>query len=69
MGIGAGLVFPPCTTAIGVHFRRRRVLAVGVALTGVSVGAVAFPISERALSCIPESGFLTYIITTLSTKS
>ena len=48
MGLGAGLVFAPCTTAVGVHFRRRRSLAIGLSLTGASVGAVAFPISKWA---------------------
>lgn len=47
MGLGAGLVFSPCTTAVGIHFRRRRSLAVGISLTGSSVGAVAFPIGKR----------------------
>ena len=47
MGLGSGLVFTPCTTAVGLHFRHRRSLALGLSLTGSSVGAVAFPISER----------------------
>jgi MFS family permease len=49
MGLGAGLVFAPCTTAVGIHFRRRRSLAVGMALTGGSVGAIVFPIGRRIL--------------------
>lgn len=63
MGLGAGLVFAPCTTAVGIHFRRRRSLAIGLSLTGASVGAVAFPISKRAL-LLHASVLLIYIITT-----
>ena len=47
MGLGAGLVFAPCTAAVGIHFRRRRSLAVGMSLTGGSVGAIVFPIGRR----------------------
>lgn len=63
MGLGAGLVFAPCTTAVGIHFRRRRSLAFGLSLTGASVGAVAFPISKRALLLHPNA-LLIYITTT-----
>ena len=65
MGLGAGLVFSPCTTAVGIHFRRRRSLAVGISLTGSSVGAVAFPIGKRPfffLHACMQMFLLIYII-------
>jgi MFS family permease len=51
MGLGAGLLFTPSTAIISVYFKRRRSLAFGTALTGMSLGAVAFPI---CLSNLPH---------------
>ncbi|KAF8800124.1 MFS general substrate transporter [Phlegmacium glaucopus] len=62
MGIGAGLVLTPCTAVIGVHFQRRRILAFGIAMTGTSVGAVAFPIILNNL--LPKLGFSSAVRTT-----
>ncbi|KAF8888098.1 major facilitator superfamily domain-containing protein [Infundibulicybe gibba] len=47
VGIGAGLVYAPATTVLTLHFKRRRALAYGVSLTGVSLGAVVFPIPRN----------------------
>jgi MFS family permease len=44
MGLGAGLIFTPTAAVVGLHFKRRRSLALGTAMTGISLGAVAFPI-------------------------
>ncbi|KAF8800125.1 MFS general substrate transporter, partial [Phlegmacium glaucopus] len=62
MGTGAALVFTPCTAVIGVHFQRRRILAIGIAMTGSSVGAVAFPIILNNL--LPKVGFASTVRTT-----
>ncbi|KAJ7213839.1 MFS general substrate transporter [Mycena pura] len=54
IGIGLGLTFVP-TVSINVHhFKRRRGLAAGIGLSGSSVGATVFPISDRLL---PRIGF------------
>ncbi|KIJ35054.1 hypothetical protein M422DRAFT_181315 [Sphaerobolus stellatus SS14] len=44
MGLGAACLFMPATTVISLRFRRRRSWATGVALTGISFGAVVYPI-------------------------
>ncbi|KAF8893490.1 major facilitator superfamily domain-containing protein [Infundibulicybe gibba] len=44
IGIGVGLFYAPTTSVISWHFTKRRALAIGVAFTGVSLGAVVFPI-------------------------
>ncbi|KAJ3575113.1 hypothetical protein NP233_g1311 [Leucocoprinus birnbaumii] len=46
IGAGTGLLFTPSTAIVSVHFRRRRSLAYGTALTGISIGALVFPIGE-----------------------
>jgi MFS family permease len=46
MGIGTGLLFTPSSAIVSRHFRQRRSLAYGAALSGSSIGAVVFPISE-----------------------
>ncbi|KAJ7741262.1 MFS general substrate transporter [Mycena metata] len=54
MGLGLGLTFVP-TVSINVHhFKRRRGLAAGIGLSGSSVGATVFPISDHLL---PKIGF------------
>lgn len=55
MGAGTGLLFTPSTAVVSVHFRRRRSLAYGTALTGISIGALVFPIVLNQL--IPKLGF------------
>ncbi|KAF9477156.1 MFS general substrate transporter [Pholiota conissans] len=54
MGLGLGLTFVP-TAAIAVHhFKRRRALATGIALSGGAIGSVIFPIS---IHLIPSIGY------------
>jgi len=44
MGIGLGLTFVPTVSLTVHHFRRRRVLATGIVMSGSSLGAVVFPL-------------------------
>lgn len=44
MGLGLGLTFLPSLSVVGHHFRARRALAVGVAISGSSAGGIVFPI-------------------------
>ncbi|KAJ6588971.1 MFS general substrate transporter [Mycena capillaripes] len=55
MGIGIGLTFVPSCAISSHHFAKRRALATGVVLTGVSVGSAIFPIMLNQL--IPRLGF------------
>lgn len=48
MGLGTGFLFTPSTAIIGIHFKRRRSLAYGIALTGISIGALVFPIRKSS---------------------
>ncbi|KXN90577.1 Riboflavin transporter MCH5 [Leucoagaricus sp. SymC.cos] len=62
MGVGTGLLFTPSTAIVSVHFKRRRSLAYGAALTGISIGALLFPIVLKTLTSetsqlIPRFGF------------
>ncbi|TFK31703.1 major facilitator superfamily domain-containing protein [Crucibulum laeve] len=57
IGIGSGLIFAPATTVVSQHFRKRRALAYGTALTGISIGAVVFPISCKNSTLLPQIGF------------
>ncbi|KAF5325114.1 hypothetical protein D9619_009565 [Psilocybe cf. subviscida] len=50
MGIGQSLLFLPSLTIIGRHFRARRSLATGIAVSGASVGGVVWPIMLSQLS-------------------
>ncbi|KAF5357445.1 hypothetical protein D9757_011593 [Collybiopsis confluens] len=55
MGIGLGLIFVPSVGIMVHHFKRRKGLASGIALSGSSVGSVIFPIMLNHL--IPSVGF------------
>ncbi|KAF8634296.1 hypothetical protein AX17_004249 [Amanita inopinata Kibby_2008] len=55
MGIGAGCLFTPANAIVSRHFRKHRGLAYGIALSGISTGAVAFPIILN--HAIPRFGF------------
>ncbi|CAA7270135.1 unnamed protein product [Cyclocybe aegerita] len=44
MGLGLGFTFVPTVSIVVHHFRRRKALATGVALSGSSIGAIIFPI-------------------------
>ncbi|KAK1218845.1 hypothetical protein PQX77_018461 [Marasmius sp. AFHP31] len=55
MGIGLGLIFVPSVGIMVHHFKKRKGLASGVALSGASVGSIIFPIMLNNL--IPSVGF------------
>ncbi|KAF9564279.1 MFS general substrate transporter [Agrocybe pediades] len=55
VGLGAGLILAPTNGIVSLHFTKNRNLAYGIALTGVSLGAVALPIILNHL--IPRIGF------------
>ncbi|KAJ3821942.1 major facilitator superfamily domain-containing protein [Lentinula raphanica] len=44
IGLGQALLFIPSITVISQHFKRRRSFAIGVAVTGASVGGIIWPI-------------------------
>jgi len=44
MGIGLGLTFVPTVSLTVHHFRRRKVLATGIVMSGSSLGAIVFPL-------------------------
>ena len=46
MGLGVGLTFVATVSLSSHHFRRRRSLATGIIMSGNSLGAAIFPISE-----------------------
>jgi len=49
MGIGMGILFLPCVSIPAHYFKRRRGLAMGIILSGSSVGAVCYPIMVNHL--------------------
>ncbi|KAI0723230.1 MFS general substrate transporter [Earliella scabrosa] len=49
MGIGAGLIYVPCVAVQGHHWHSRRALAMGVVVSGSSIGGVIFPIMLNQL--------------------
>ncbi|KAJ6605972.1 MFS general substrate transporter [Mycena sp. CBHHK59/15] len=55
MGIGLGLTFLPTLGIVVHHFKRRRGLASGIVLSGSSVGATFFPISQSSSPSLPLS--------------
>ncbi|KAF8963174.1 MFS general substrate transporter [Flammula alnicola] len=55
MGLGLGLTFVPSASIAVHHFKRRRALATGMALSGGAMGSVVFPIMINHL--IPSVGF------------
>lgn len=56
-GIGAGLVYVPVMAVQGHHWRRHRPLAMGIVITGSSVGGIIFPIMLNNLFENPKVGF------------
>ncbi|KDR74772.1 hypothetical protein GALMADRAFT_70573 [Galerina marginata CBS 339.88] len=52
MGLGMGFVFVPSLSITSHHFVRRKAFATGVAMTGVSLGAVIFPISCNLIASL-----------------
>jgi len=49
MGLGLGLTFIPAMAVTTHHFRKKRALAVGIALSGSGIGAIVFPIMLNQL--------------------
>jgi len=57
MGLGLGLVFTPAISISSHHFRRKRAMAAGIALSGSSVGAIVHPILLNNLFDDSHTGF------------
>ncbi|TBU39592.1 MFS general substrate transporter [Dichomitus squalens] len=57
VGLGAGMLFLPSLSVVSHHFRRRRALATGIAVSGASCGGVVFPIVLNQLFANPKMGF------------
>lgn len=55
MGLGLGLTFLPSLSVVGHHFRTRRALAVGVAISGASAGGIVFPIMLNRCVAAPSA--------------
>ncbi|KAF8526887.1 hypothetical protein BU17DRAFT_61867 [Hysterangium stoloniferum] len=55
IGVGMGLIFTPASAIIGHHFKKRKVLAYGIAMSGSSIGAIFFPIVLNHI--LPRFGF------------
>ncbi|GJJ10038.1 hypothetical protein Clacol_004264 [Clathrus columnatus] len=55
MGIGSGLLYIPSMTVQGQHWQKRRAMAMGIIITGSSVGGIAYPILLNNL--FQQSGF------------
>jgi len=54
-GIGASLIFTPAISAIGHFFYEKRGVATGMAVSGGSIGGIAFPLILQAL--FPKIGW------------
>jgi MFS family permease len=54
-GIGVGLLFLPAISILSQYFFRRRALAIGIAVTGSSIGGICLPIMLNNL--IQSHGF------------
>ncbi|PVF96840.1 MFS general substrate transporter [Serendipita vermifera] len=54
-GIGLGLLFLPAMGVISHHFKNRRGLAMGIAVSGSSIGGLVFPVMLNKL--IEQKGF------------
>ncbi|KAL0783656.1 hypothetical protein CaCOL14_001562 [Colletotrichum acutatum] len=55
VGMGSGLLGLTCVAVIPLYFRRRRMIATGIAATGSSLAGIVYPIMERRL--IASIGF------------
>jgi len=56
MGTGIGLVFIPTATIVTRYFKRKRGLAIGIAMSGGSFGGLFFPAS----AFLPRLSFLEF---------
>jgi MFS family permease len=50
VGLGTGIIFLPAISVISHYFIRRRALAIGVVVTGSSIGGVCLPIMLNNLT-------------------
>lgn len=57
VGLGVGMLFLPSLSIVAHHFRNRRALATGIAVSGASCGGVVFPIMLNRLFLNPSMGF------------
>ncbi|KAI1790028.1 MFS general substrate transporter [Ganoderma leucocontextum] len=57
VGLGVGMLFLPSLSIVAHHFRNRRALATGIAVSGASCGGVVFPIMLNHLFSNPKMGF------------
>ncbi|KXH65199.1 major facilitator superfamily transporter [Colletotrichum nymphaeae SA-01] len=55
VGMGSGLLGLTCVAVIPLYFRKRRMIATGIAATGSSLAGIVYPIMERRL--IASIGF------------
>lgn len=55
VGLGMGGIFCPVMAVLSTYFRRRRNLAIGIAISGASVGGMVYPSLARQL--LPRLGF------------
>ena len=56
-GLTDGMMFPPAMAAIGHYFHGRRATAMGIAVTGSSLGGVILPIALGRMFVNPKLGF------------
>ncbi|GLB42998.1 putative MFS general substrate transporter [Lyophyllum shimeji] len=54
MGIGLAMTFLPVVTVVAHHFSRRRGFAIGILMTGGSIGGIIFPIMLNKLIFGPQ---------------
>ncbi|KIK63783.1 hypothetical protein GYMLUDRAFT_40856 [Collybiopsis luxurians FD-317 M1] len=57
IGLGQALLFIPSLTVISQHFKKRRSFAIGIAVTGASVGGIIWPILLNRL--VQKASFAT----------
>ena len=56
-GIGNGLIFTPALSTVGQYFTTKRAWAMGVVVSGASVGGVVFPIALNRMLNASDLGF------------
>ena len=56
-GFASGMIFTPTVSVVGQYFTGQRALATGIALSGASVGGVAFPLVLDRLLNASSLGF------------
>ncbi|RPD55506.1 MFS general substrate transporter [Lentinus tigrinus ALCF2SS1-7] len=57
VGLGVGMLFIPSLSIVSHHFRKRRALATGIAVSGASCGGIVFPIMLNHLFAMSTFGF------------